>query len=221
MWGVETLPVGRRVAPPGQDRPAQLLLLRTAHKDSKFSLTSPPALPQGTVPLSSGATSLSGPGSLVRPAHGAVFNLRSVNAAWGRAGGHCRGCGSWSPAAEVSHATGRAALLLGQETLCCALSQIGEKPRGLRALGCRQLRPCPGDPPKATHRCRAMPASVCPHFCSFGTAVFAFTRHPALSKQRAGRGEQLAGMASAGRVPTAASPCSPRCRLCNKNVDPV
>lgn len=42
-----------------------------------------------------------------------------------------------------------------------------------------------------------------------GTAVFAFTRQPVLSKQRVGRDEQLAGRASTGRVPTATSPCPP------------
>lgn len=46
-------------------------------------------------------------------------------------------------------------------------------------------------------------------------SVFAFSGQPALSKQRRGRDKQLAGRASAGSNPTAASPCSPRCGLGN------
>lgn len=55
--------------PPQQNRPVQVLLLRTVHKDGKFSLTASTILPVQIVPLSSGATNLSGPGSLVHLAH--------------------------------------------------------------------------------------------------------------------------------------------------------
>ena len=71
--GVGTLPVGHRVAPPQQDRPVQVLLLRTVHEDGKFSMMASAVVPLGTVPLPSGTTSLSGPGSLVHLAHMAQF----------------------------------------------------------------------------------------------------------------------------------------------------
>lgn len=73
MRGVGTLLVGHRVAPPQQDRPVQVLLLRTVHEDGKFTVMASAVLPLGTVPLPSGPTSLSGPGSLVRLAHIAQF----------------------------------------------------------------------------------------------------------------------------------------------------
>lgn len=73
MGGAGTLLVGHMVTPPQQDWPVQVLLLTTAHKDGKFSMTSSIHFPLGTVPLSSGASNLSGPGTFVRLAHMAQF----------------------------------------------------------------------------------------------------------------------------------------------------
>lgn len=68
---------------PQQDRLIQVLLFRTAHEDGKFSMMASSTLPLGTVPLSSGVTSLSGTGSWVCLAHMAVLSLHSVTIAWG------------------------------------------------------------------------------------------------------------------------------------------
>lgn len=50
-----------------------------------------------------------------------------------------------------------------------------------------------------------------------GTAVFAFTRHPVLSKQRVGRDEELAGRASSGLSPLPPPHARPRCKRCSEN----
>lgn len=78
------------------------------------------------------------------------------------------------------------------------------------ALSCApSSRSCwdPGKP--QTLLVGAAPTSVCPGFAPSCTAVFAFPWHAALSKQRVGTDEQLAGRARAPRVPAATSPCSP------------
>lgn len=90
----------------------------------------------------------------------------------------------------------------------CALSCLREEVSGSQGSGV----PLALEPPKHHSQQQEVVGLCQPPFALVsapsGTAVFAFTWHLALSKQCVGTHEQLAGRASTGRVPSAASHCS-------------
>lgn len=144
-----------------------------AHNDGKFSVMALTTLLLGTVSVSSGTTKLSVLGSLVRLVHMAQFESALCESSLGDRE-TLRGCGSQSPRAGSPTPLKEVRGCRGALSFGCALETLKHHSPCLVPAG-------PGQPLFAL-------VSAPP-----GTAVFAVTRYPVLSKQHMGRASSWQG----------------------------